>query len=192
MSPRPASQTGAQTEVEASRRLLAARAGLDGGRTTAAADQTAPAPTGPTERPLVSLFEPDQPSRVSPLASSTPTGQPQWDTSPFPRQKRPAWLLLAITLTLAVGLGAGFVLGSAREANRGLRAPAPTAPTTYPALAPATSIVVRPAATPACLEAAKRGDELVALLIQNKRSRATKLLVPYHVASRQCAKDAAP
>jgi hypothetical protein len=52
--------------------------------------------------------------------------------------------------------------------------------------------VVRPVATPACLEAAKRGDELVALLIQNKRSRASRLLVPYHVASRQCAKDAAP
>jgi hypothetical protein len=53
-------------------------------------------------------------------------------------------------------------------------------------------MVVRTAATPACLETAKRGDELVSLLIQNKRSRASKLLVPYHVATRQCAKDAAP
>jgi len=97
-----------------------------------------------------------------------------------------------MALTLAVGLGAGFVLGSGRATNTSPRAAAPPTPTTQPVLAPATSIVVRPVATPACLEAAKRGDELVALLIQNKRSRASRLLVPYHVASRQCAKDAAP
>jgi hypothetical protein len=97
-----------------------------------------------------------------------------------------------MALTLAVGLGAGFVLGSARAANTNFGVPAPAAPTTQPTAAPATSIVVRPVATPACLETAKRGDELVALLIQNRRSRAIKLLVPYHVASRQCAKDAAP
>jgi len=52
--------------------------------------------------------------------------------------------------------------------------------------------VVQPAATSACLETARRGDELVALLINNQRDRAAKLLVPYHVASRQCARDAAP
>jgi hypothetical protein len=192
--PTPSQPEWAQTEVEAVRRLLAARADLDGERpTTAAADQTAPAPTGPTERPPVWLFKPaDQPSRVPPLASPAPTGQPQWDTSPVPRRRRPAWLLLAMALTLAVGLGAGFVLGSGRATNTSPRAAAPPTPTTQPALVPATSIVVRPAATPACLEAAKRGDELVALLIQNQRSRASRLLVPYHVASRQCAKDAAP
>jgi hypothetical protein len=47
-------------------------------------------------------------------------------------------------------------------------------------------------ATPACLETAKRGDSLVALLVNNKRGRAAKLLVPYHVASRQCTRDAGP
>jgi hypothetical protein len=177
--------------VEAFRRLLAARAGLEGGRpTTTAADQTELASSGPAQRPPVSLFEPDQPSRPSPLAAPTPDGRPQLDTASSPRRRRPVWLL-ALALTLTVGLGAGFILGSARAANTSLGA-APPAPTTQPTVAPATSIVVRPVATPACLEAAKRGDELVALLIQNQRSRATKLLVPYHVASRQCAKDAAP
>lgn len=52
--------------------------------------------------------------------------------------------------------------------------------------------MIRRAATSACLEAAKRGDELIGLLITNKRRRAAKLLVPYHVASRQCARDAGP
>jgi hypothetical protein len=52
--------------------------------------------------------------------------------------------------------------------------------------------VVRQVATPACLETAKRGDALVALLVNNKRGRAAKLLVPYHVASRQCARDSGP
>jgi hypothetical protein len=44
----------------------------------------------------------------------------------------------------------------------------------------------------AALEIARRGDELVALLINDQRDRAAKLLVPYHVASRQCARDATP
>jgi hypothetical protein len=63
---------------------------------------------------------------------------------------------------------------------------------TQPAPVPQTSIVIRRAATSACVEAATRGDELIGLLITNKRSRAAKLLVPYHVASRQCARDAGP
>ena len=33
---------------------------------------------------------------------------------------------------------------------------------------------------------------LVAVTINNQRDRAAKLLVPYHVASRQCARDADP
>jgi hypothetical protein len=63
---------------------------------------------------------------------------------------------------------------------------------TQPTSVTATSTVVRQVATQACLEAAKRGDELIALLIANKRTRAAKLLVPDHVASRQCARDAGP
>lgn len=177
--------------MEAFRRLMAARARLDRNPvTTAAADRTAAEQTGAAERPLVSLFEPGQPNPAS-LASPIPGGDPQLEIARSPQRRRPVWLL-ALALTLAVGLGAGLVLGSTWAGNNRSSAPAPPTPTSQPALAPATSIVVRPAATPACLETAKRGDQLVALLIQNKRSRAAKLLVPYHVASRQCAKDAAP
>jgi hypothetical protein len=53
-------------------------------------------------------------------------------------------------------------------------------------------VVVRPAASSACLETARRADELIDLLITNRRSRAADLLVAYTVASRQCRKDASP
>jgi hypothetical protein len=53
-------------------------------------------------------------------------------------------------------------------------------------------VVVRPAASPACLETAKRADELIDLLITNQRSRAADLLVAYTVASRQCRRDTSP
>ena len=100
---------------------------------------------------------------------------------------------LALAVTLALGLsGAGFVLGSRWTARTLPNPQAPPATLTQPPSVTATSIVVRQVATPACLEAAKRGDQLIALLIKNKRSRAVKLLVPYNVASRQCARDAGP
>jgi flagellar basal body-associated protein FliL len=101
-------------------------------------------------------------------------------------------MLVALALALAVGLGTGFVLGSTQQSNTRSStqtSPAPAIPTTA---VPQAAMVVRTAATPACLETARRGDELVALLIQNKRSRVTKLLVLYQVASRQCARDADP
>jgi hypothetical protein len=53
-------------------------------------------------------------------------------------------------------------------------------------------VVVRPAASPACLETARRADALLKLLISNRRSRAAELLVACTVASRQCRKDASP
>jgi hypothetical protein len=102
------------------------------------------------------------------------------------RQTPRAWLLSALAVTLAVGLALGFAVGSGRAATR--------APATQPAQAPRTSVVVvaRPTASPACLETARRGDQLIDLLISNQRSRAADLLVAYTVASRQCRKDTSP
>jgi hypothetical protein len=121
-------------------------------------------------------------------------GNPQLISASATHERRPrGWLRLALALTLALGLsGAGFALGSSRSARTPPNPPAPLAPVTQPPSVTVTSIVIRQVATPACLEAAKRGDDLIALLINNKRSRAAKLLVPYHVASRQCARDAGP
>jgi hypothetical protein len=183
-----------QSEMEAFRRLLAARAHPDSEqRPTAKADQTAEA-NASVRRPLGSLFEPDQPNRTSAVALPTPAGNPQLVSAPATRGRGPrGWLRLALVLILALGLsGAGFVLGLSWT-DRTLPNPqTPPAPLTQPTSVTATSMVVRQVATPACQETAKRGDELIALLINNQRSRAAKLLVPYHVASRQCARDAGP
>jgi hypothetical protein len=189
---RAGQQVWRQSEVEAFRRLLAAHPRLDSTRPpTAAADQAPAKANSPVRRPLVSLFEPDQPDPASAIASPTPAGTPQLvGASPTPQRRRRAWLL-ALTLTLVVGLGAGFALG-ARWEEWTLPDAQPLPPVTQPAPVPQTSIVIQRAATPACLEAAKRGDELIGLLISNNRTRAAKLLVPYHVASRQCARDAGP
>ena len=182
-----------QSEVEAFRRLLRARTRLDLKRQPTAQPNQAPDANGPVRRPLVSLSEPDQPDPASAMASSTPAGPPQLAGAlATPRRRPRAWLALALALTLMLGLGAGFALGARWTGGTPPSAQAPPTPRTQPPPIPPTSIVVRPVATSACLEAAKRGDELIGLLISNKRSRAAKLLVPYHVASRQCARDAAP
>ena len=145
------------------------------------------------QRPLVSLFEPDQPDPASAIASPRPAGTPQLvGASPTPQRRRPVWLLPVLTLTLVIGLGGAVALGARWTRSSLPRAQPPVPPVTQPAPVPQTSIVIRRAATSACLEAAKRGDELIGLLITNKRSRAAKLLVPYHVARRQCARDASP
>jgi hypothetical protein len=105
-----------------------------------------------------------------------------------------AWLLLAPALALVVGAVLGFALGST-QAHRQPASVAPTSspsPTTQLAMPPATKLVVRHYASPACLETARRGDHLIDLLIRNRRSHAERLLVAYTVAARQCRKDASP
>ena len=58
--------------------------------------------------------------------------------------------------------------------------------------APSTRVVVRHYASPACLEAARRADHLIDLLIRNQRRQVEDLLVAYTVAAQQCRKDATP
>jgi hypothetical protein len=150
-----------------------------------------PAHPDSQQRPIA---EADQLNPDSGVALPTPAGNPQLVSASATHQRRPRrWLRLALALTLALGLsGAGFFLGSSWTARTLPRLQVPPAPVTQPTSVTATSIVVRQVATPACLEAAKRGDALITLLVNNKRSRAARLLVPYHVASRQCARDAGP
>jgi hypothetical protein len=141
---------------------------------------------------LVPLFEPAQPDPAAPGTSSPAARrEPQPVTAP-PRTPR-AWLLLLVpALTLAVGLAVGFSLASTRVDSQPTPAPATRSPVTQPAPAPPTSVVFRPTASPACLETARRGDEIIALLNRNRRAEAADLLVAYSVATRQCRKDASP
>jgi hypothetical protein len=144
---------------------------------------------------LVPLFEPDQPDPATPATSSAAARrepQPVPEAVTAPRRTPRAWLLLVPALTLAVGLAVGFTLASTRVDSQPTPAPATRSPVTQPAPAPPTSVVFRPTASPACLETARRGDEIIALLNRNRRAEAADLLVAYSVATRQCRKDASP
>jgi hypothetical protein len=96
-------------------------------------------------------------------------------------------------LTLAVGLTLGFTLGTTRVSRQPAgAAPISPAPTIRLVPTSSTRVVVRHYASPACLETAKRGDQLIDLLIRNQRDQGEDLLVLYTVAARQCRKDASP
>jgi hypothetical protein len=157
-------------------------------------EQAALAEAGPVQRQRGSgWFEPDQPNPAPAVASLAVRGEPQPATLLQEPWRTPrARLLIAPALTLVVGIGLGFAAGSARSGGEPASAPATRAPATPPAPAPHPSVVVRPAASSACLETARRADELIDLLIRNQRSRAADLLVAYTVANRQCRKDASP
>jgi anti-sigma factor RsiW len=160
---------------------------LDSERLAAHADQ-APVEqqAGPDQR-LASLFEPAAPG-PAPAPAPPAAGRPL----DAPRRRPRAWLLVVPAATLAVGLGLGFALGSAQAGGEPSSVTATGAAATRPPAAPVTSIVVRPTASSACLETAARADQLIALLVRNRRSAAADLLVAYTVASRQCRRDASP
>jgi hypothetical protein len=181
-------------ETELRRTFVWERARLQAERLTAReTDQAALEPRAVHAR-LVPLFEPDQPDPASATSSPAAGAEPQPVTAAItaPRRTPRAWLLLVPALTLAVGLAVGFSLASTRVASQPTPAPATRPPVTQPAPAPPTSVVFRPTASPACLETARRGDEIIALLNRNRRAEAADLLVAYSVATRQCRKDASP
>jgi hypothetical protein len=171
---------------------LRPRARLEPNRHAEHLDQAAAA-AGPVQRQPGSLFEPDQSQAAPHSASPAPAGNPSPVTH---AEKAPrilwAWRLVALTLTLAVGMVVGLAVGSGRVGRGPRNAPAAYPPATQPATPPVTSVVIRPTASSACLETARRADEIIQLLITNRRSRAARLLVAYTVASRQCRRDAAP
>jgi hypothetical protein len=160
------------------------------------ADQAAVGEAGPVPwQHRAGWFEQPQPDPAPATTAPAAGGRPQPGTlvQAPPRPPR-AWLLGAFAVTLAVGLVLGMVVGSVRAGGEPTRVPARRVPAAQPAQAAPTSVVVvaRPTASPACLETARRGDQLIELLIRNQRSRAADLLVAYTVASRQCHKDASP
>jgi hypothetical protein len=177
------------------RRLRSTRACRQPDTPAAARPDQAPddaTPSSPSQ--LGSLFEPHQPDPPPPGAPATAgPPQPLRPAQPLPRRVS-AWLLLVPGLTLAVGALLGFALGST-QASRQPTGPAPTSlpsPTTGLVAPPSTRVVARHYASPACLEAARRGDHLIDLLIRNQRRQVEELLVAYTVAAQQCRKDATP
>jgi hypothetical protein len=127
-------------------------------------------------------------ARLAPaFEPTTPTDQEQPPRDPLPpapppeQPARPRWQwLAAAALVFTLGTGLGYLL-----ARPGADAqPAP--PTTT---APAPSAVV----PRACLETARRADEVIALLNRNIRTRRlAEALKDYTHASQACREEASP
>jgi hypothetical protein len=149
--------------------------------------------TGPRKQPgpdREAELERDRPApAASPAAAGGTLKLPTPVAVPPPATR--AWLLMVPALTLVVGLAAGFALGSRRGDGDQVRATVTSPPATR-APAPPTSVVVKLTATSACVETARRADQIIDRLVTNKRDRIAELLVPYNVASRQCRRDASP
>lgn len=166
-----------------------------GAPATARPDQAPAGSTGSSRPQLGSLFEPDQPGPPPSEAVQPATGPPRpIRPAQAPPRKRSAWLLLVPALTLAVGAVLGIALGSTQASRRpaGVATTSSPSPSAQPAVPPSTRVAVRHYASPACLEATKRGDQLIDLLIRNQRTQVENLLVAYTVAAQQCRKDATP
>jgi hypothetical protein len=178
---------------ELRRGLLPGRARRQPDPPAAQVDQAAAEGIGSVRPQLVSLFEPAQPDPPPPVASPAVGGPPQPVPPPqTPRRPLRAWLLVAPAVTLVVGAALGFGLGSAwADRQPATAAPSPSL-TTQPAPAASRKVVVRPYASSACLDTARRGDHIIELLIRNRRRQASDMLVAYTVAARQCRQDASP
>jgi hypothetical protein len=184
-----------QRQVQESWRLADREHPNSAGLAAGAADQAALGEAGPVQQHGSGWFEQTRPDPAPATAPPAAGGEPQPGTLvQAPRRPPQAWLLSALAVTLAVGMVLGFAMGSARSGSDPTSTSATRAPAAQPARATRTSVVVvaRPTASSACLETARRGDQLIGLLVSKQRSRAADLLVGYTVASRQCRKDASP
>jgi hypothetical protein len=137
---------------------------------------------------LGSAFEPASPddqSRALPPPAPPPLDQPT----------RPRWqLVAAMALILLLGTGLGYLLPRSGAGAQ----PAPTSRPPATAQAPSTRApqpgpASRPVVPPACLETARRGDEVVHLLMTNVRNRRlAEALKAYTLASQACREEASP
>jgi hypothetical protein len=138
-----------------------------------------------------SAFEPaslDQ-HREPPLALAPPTAPP--DTQPAPPDEQPApprWQWVAAVVLVLVGTGLGYALPRAGSND-------PPRPST--ARPPVSAQPQQPRPVPSvpevCLETARRGDEVIAKLMVNDRSRRlVEAVRVYTLASQACRKAASP
>jgi hypothetical protein len=131
---------------------------------------------------LGSAFEPTSPDADPPRALPPPA-------RPLDQPARPRWLWpAAVVLIFVLGTGVGYLLPRSGAGAQ----PSPPAATT-PA-APQTSTAPRAAVPPACLETARQGDRVFALLTSNIRDRrlVAEALKAYTHASQACREEASP
>jgi hypothetical protein len=138
-----------------------------------------------------SAFEPAPPDDKDKDARSTRS------VLPAPEQARPwvrppSWLVAgSVSLVFLLGIGFGYLLPRANVEDSVARTPARSATTPAPRTPPQTRLMV----PRACLETARRGDVLFALLTSNVRVNDRRLadaMKAYTLASQACRKEASP
>jgi hypothetical protein len=138
-----------------------------------------------------SAFEPasaDE-NRERPLALAPPTAPPNERPAPPDEQPaRPRWQWVAAVALLLVGTGLGYALPRA-----GSNDPPPPSTARPPVSAQPQQPQPVPSVPEVCLETARRGDEVIAKLTVNDRSRRlAEALKAYTLASQACRKAASP
>ena len=118
---------------------------------------------------------------------------------PVDQPARPRWQGLAtVVLIFLLGTGFGYLLARPGAGDPPGTPSAKAAPATRP---PATTLAPQPTPRtkvvppPACLETAKQGDEVFALLSSNVRvndRRLAEAMKAYTLASQACRKEASP
>jgi hypothetical protein len=116
---------------------------------------------------------------------------------PAPKQAKPwtrppSWLVAAsVSLVFLLGIGFGYLLPRANVEDSAARTPTRSATTLAPQATPQPQVSV----PPACLETARKGDEVFALLSSNVRAndrRLAEAMKAYTLASQACRKEASP
>jgi hypothetical protein len=141
---------------------------------------------------LGSAFEPASTDDDRPRALPSPP-------APLDQPARPRWQgIAAAVLIFLLGIGFGYVLTRSGAGDPPGTPSAKASPTTRP---PATTLAPQPgpqtkvSVPPACLETAKQGDEVFALLSSNVRvndRRLAEAMKAYTLASQACRKEASP
>jgi hypothetical protein len=142
---------------------------------------------------LGSAFEPASPDDDRQPRAALPPAPP------VDQPVRPRWQgIAAAVLIFLLGIGFGYVLtrsGAGDPPGTPSAKAAPTTPAPATTLAPQATPVSRFVAPPACLETAKKGDEVFALLSSNVRVNDRRLadaMKAYTLASQACRKEASP
>jgi hypothetical protein len=141
---------------------------------------------------LGSAFEPATPV-VQDRPRALPAPAPPLPEQPLPEQPaRPRWqVLAAVALVFVLGAGLGYLLP---RSGGGAQPAPPQQPSATSPAAPQTGTAPGATAPPSCLETARRGDELFALLTSNVNDQRllADAMKAYTNASQACRKEASP
>jgi hypothetical protein len=118
-------------------------------------------------------------------------------TSPLDRPRRPPWQwAVAVVLVFLLGAGFGALLSGVGPNDRPAASAAspPTATAPAPATTQAPQVWTVPSVPQVCLETARTGDQVIAMLTRAKRnpSLLSEALKEYSLASQACRKAASP